>query len=175
MLNFPNRTGWGAFTGVWPHPLVGQAQLLAKGHRAKGYDHRGTMALKGGFDPKGANRRSWHRFHSSSSARTPPRTFSAPLVASAKRTCTERLASMPKRGCSTQGSHVITHRSTNWACRCLTSQIGRDGVLSPEYGRIHLWGKHSCWPRVRTLACEPQLPTTRTKRCDLAGQRWRRC
>ena len=41
-----------------------------------------------------------------------------------------------KRGCNTQGSHVITHRSTNWACRCLTSQIGRDGVLSPEYGRI---------------------------------------
>ncbi len=52
------------------------------------------------------------------------------------------------KGCNTQGSHVITHRSTNWACRCLTSQIGRDGVLSPEYGRIHLWGKHSCWPRV---------------------------
>ena len=22
MLNFPNRTGWGAFTGVWPHPAV---------------------------------------------------------------------------------------------------------------------------------------------------------
>ena len=21
MLNFPNRTGWGAFTRVWPHPL----------------------------------------------------------------------------------------------------------------------------------------------------------
>ena len=21
MLNFPNRTGWGAFTGVWPHPM----------------------------------------------------------------------------------------------------------------------------------------------------------
>ena len=41
-----------------------------------------------------------------------------------------------KRGCNTQGSHVITHRSTNWACWCLTSQIGRDGVLSPEYGRI---------------------------------------
>ena len=41
-----------------------------------------------------------------------------------------------QKGCNTQGSHVITHRSTNWACRCLTSQIGRDGVLSPEYGRI---------------------------------------
>ena len=45
----------------------------------------------------------------------------------------------PKRGCNTQGSHVITHRSTNWACRCLTSQIGRDGVLSPEYGRIRMF------------------------------------
>ena len=21
VLNFPNRTGWGAFTGVWPHPI----------------------------------------------------------------------------------------------------------------------------------------------------------
>eukprot|EP00661_Eupelagonemidae_sp_cell13_P019288 gene19287-biopygen2488 len=46
-----------------------------------------------------------------------------------------------KRECDTQGSHVITHRSTNWACRCLTSQIGRDGVLSPEYGRIQ-WHEH---------------------------------
>ena len=31
---------------------------------------------------------------------------------------------------------MVTHRSTNWACWCLTSQIGRDGVHSPEYGRI---------------------------------------
>jgi hypothetical protein len=37
-----------------------------------------------------------------------------------------------KRGCHTEGSHLITHRSTNWACWCLTAHIGRDGVLSPE-------------------------------------------
>lgn len=37
---------------------------------------------------------------------------------------------------STRASHVITHRSTNRACWCLTSQVGRDGVHSPEYGRI---------------------------------------
>ena len=47
-----------------------------------------------------------------------------------------------QKGCNTQGSHVITHRSTNWACRYLTSQIGRDGVLSPEYGRIQC-GDHN--------------------------------
>ena len=35
----------------------------------------------------------------------------------------------------TTGSRVITDLSTNGACRCLTSQIGRDVVLSPEYGR----------------------------------------
>ena len=46
------------------------------------------------------------------------------------------LTRLTKGECDTQGSHVITHRSTNWACWCLTSQIGRDGVLSPEYGRI---------------------------------------
>jgi hypothetical protein len=42
------------------------------------------------------------------------------------------------KGCSTCGSRMITHCSTRQACRCLTSQIGRDGVLSPEYGRIQV-------------------------------------
>ena len=55
-----------------------------------------------------------------------------------------------KRECDTQGSHVITHRSTNWACWCLTSQIGRDGVLSPEYGRIR-WA----WCCSRPGFCRP--------------------
>ncbi len=32
MLNFPNRTGWGAFTGVWPHPLM-FVEIAYPGHR----------------------------------------------------------------------------------------------------------------------------------------------
>ncbi|KAL7698370.1 hypothetical protein NQL31_003695 [Lotmaria passim] len=35
----------------------------------------------------------------------------------------------------TRGSQVITDLSTNRACGCLTSQIGRDMVFSPKYGR----------------------------------------
>ena len=35
----------------------------------------------------------------------------------------------------TKGSRVITDLSTNLACGCLTSQIGRDVVLSTKYGR----------------------------------------
>ncbi len=64
-----------------------------------------------------------------------------------------------KGGCNTQGSHVITHRSTNWACRCLTSQIGRDGVLSPEYGRIQ------CGAHTHTLA--PKLLVDAYTNCEL--------
>jgi hypothetical protein len=41
----------------------------------------------------------------------------------------------------TTGSRVITDLSTNGACRCLTSQIGRDVVLSPEYGRTQRSGR----------------------------------
>src|SRR5436305_703294 len=35
----------------------------------------------------------------------------------------------------TESSRVITDLSTNTACGCLTSQIGRDVVLSAKYGR----------------------------------------
>ena len=35
----------------------------------------------------------------------------------------------------TSGSRVITDLSTDEACGCLTSQIGRDVVLSTKYGR----------------------------------------
>ena len=35
----------------------------------------------------------------------------------------------------TAGSRVITDLSTDAACGCLTSQIGRDVVLSAKYGR----------------------------------------
>ena len=35
----------------------------------------------------------------------------------------------------TRGSRVITDLSTNVACGCLTSQIGRDVVLSAKCGR----------------------------------------
>ena len=36
---------------------------------------------------------------------------------------------------STQDSRVVPHRGTNWAALWLTSQIGRDAVLSESYGR----------------------------------------
>ena len=36
---------------------------------------------------------------------------------------------------STQDSRVVPHRGTNWAALRLTSQIGRDAVLSKSYGR----------------------------------------
>ena len=35
----------------------------------------------------------------------------------------------------TQDSRVVPHRGTNWAALWLTSQIGRDAVLSESYGR----------------------------------------
>ena len=40
-----------------------------------------------------------------------------------------------KREYGTEGSQVITDLSTNRACGCLTSQIGRDMVFSAKYGR----------------------------------------
>lgn len=36
---------------------------------------------------------------------------------------------------STQDSHMVPHRGTNWAALCLTTQIKRDAVLSESYGR----------------------------------------
>jgi hypothetical protein len=36
---------------------------------------------------------------------------------------------------STQDSHVVPHRGTNWAALWLTAQIKRDAVLSESYGR----------------------------------------
>ena len=39
------------------------------------------------------------------------------------------------RNHSTQDSRVVPHRGTNWAAPWLTSQIGRDAVLSRSYGR----------------------------------------
>ena len=41
----------------------------------------------------------------------------------------------------TAGSRVITDLSTNAACGCLTSQIGRDAVLSPKCGRTQRRGE----------------------------------
>jgi hypothetical protein len=39
----------------------------------------------------------------------------------------------------TQDSRVVPHRGTNWAALWLTSQIGRDAVLSESYGRGYIW------------------------------------
>src|SRR3546814_19696823 len=41
-----------------------------------------------------------------------------------------------KRVISTKASHVVPHRSTDFAQRSLTSEIGRDPVLSAWYGRL---------------------------------------
>lgn len=40
-----------------------------------------------------------------------------------------------KKNYSTQYSRVVSHRSTDWAITSLTSEIGRDPVLSSVYGR----------------------------------------
>lgn len=40
-----------------------------------------------------------------------------------------------EKNCSNQDSRVVPHRSTGWSIPCLTSQIGRDAVLSRFYGR----------------------------------------
>ena len=40
-----------------------------------------------------------------------------------------------KQNYSTQYSRVVPHHSTDWAITSLTSQIGRDAVLSSVYGR----------------------------------------
>ena len=42
---------------------------------------------------------------------------------------------MVQKNHSTQDSRVVPHRGTNWAAPWLTSQIGRDAVLSRSYGR----------------------------------------
>ena len=42
-----------------------------------------------------------------------------------------------RKGYVTPGSRVIPDLSTDGACGCLTSQIGRDVVLSTKYGRTH--------------------------------------
>ena len=45
-----------------------------------------------------------------------------------------------QEGHDTRDSRVVTHRSTNRARRCLTSEIGRDPVLSTWYGRVRPCG-----------------------------------
>jgi hypothetical protein len=51
----------------------------------------------------------------------------------------ERTRVRMRKNHSTQDSRVVPHRGTNWAAPWLTSQIGRDAVLSRSYGR----GYHS--------------------------------
>ena len=62
-----------------------------------------------------------------------------------------------KNGLSTRYSQPVTHASTNRARRCLTSQIGRDGVCSAWYGPSppaatlyqQLYARRSCKSRLR--------------------------
>ena len=57
-------------------------------------------------------------------------------VAGAKRGNRAGPAKSKKSGeYDTKGSRVITDLSTNLACGCLSSQIGRDGEFSTKYGR----------------------------------------
>ena len=49
-----------------------------------------------------------------------------------------------KKVYSTQYSQAVTHPSTNWARRCLTSVMGRELVLSTWYGRRQRWA--IWWP-----------------------------
>ena len=56
-------------------------------------------------------------------------------------------------GLNTWYSQPVTHASTNHARRCLTSQIGRDGVYSTWYGPSHssyclkpdIYSLHQLW------------------------------
>ena len=56
-----------------------------------------------------------------------------------------QIASKRRKGkkfeaCNTTSSRVIPDLSTNQACCCLTSQIGRDTVFSAKYGRTRRCG-----------------------------------
>ena len=75
-----------------------------------------------------------------------------------------------QEGHDTRDSRVVTHRSTNRARRCLTSEIGRDPVLSTWYGRVRPCGlQASGGPKnvhasIKTQkkwqeATAPQIPT----------------
>ena len=42
---------------------------------------------------------------------------------------------MGKKSATPQYSRVVPHRTTDWALRCLSLQIGRDAEFSTRYGR----------------------------------------
>ena len=69
-----------------------------------------------------------------------------------------------KSGLSTRYSQPVTHASTNRARRCLTSQIGRDGVCSAWYG-----------PSPPAATLYQQLYARRSRRSRLRASRSRRC
>ena len=52
-----------------------------------------------------------------------------------KRKYTRESRNKKEKNHSTQDSRVVPHRGTNWAAPWLTTQIGRDAVLSRSYGR----------------------------------------
>ena len=67
-----------------------------------------------------------------------------------------------KKNHSTQDSHVVPHHGTNWAALRLTSQIGRDAVLSESYGRGYWCSrprpKSPPAPKERTVPTTPRCP-----------------
>ena len=57
---------------------------------------------------------------------------------------------------------MVPHRGTNWAALWLTSQIGRDAVLSESYGRGYLIGTNAHIYVVRMFrAGKHQFPVVR--------------
>lgn len=79
-------------------------------------------------------------FHCSNPGRSPQSlgTGSHPAQAdswaSSGHTSSKNIGTAQKEIATPQYSHVVPHRSTDWAVRCLTLQIGRDAVLSSSYG-----------------------------------------
>jgi hypothetical protein len=63
---------------------------------------------------------------------------------------------------STKASHVVSHRTTDFARKCLSSQIERDAEFSPLYGRryhitrvlfiIFSAQTMNCWKLVETIS-----------------------
>jgi hypothetical protein len=76
------------------------------------------------------------------------------FIASILPTIQQRMPHIAGRGKikknNTRDSNVVPHRSTNLAGRCLTSQSGRDAVLSSLYGRSWLLSQSFFAVKLRT-------------------------
>lgn len=68
-----------------------------------------------------------------------------PVIEFSPKSIGSKSCSVPKKvgEYDTEGSRVISDLSTNWACSCLTSQIGRDMVFSAKCGRTRETAENS--------------------------------